>query len=252
MEINRGFKTFFLFLLAAIVDHFFLFSLKQKMERQYLRANPSNGQCPQQIPDALLFERWGDDNTLYFQDSVQHLLVGSGPAPLGLDQPGKNRDEESIYTEAKYIATGTMQSAHLDSELGFVKQSFVLAAGNGTLKMFLDAWLPYQTVPITVTATKLGASGGQYSWKFENYVPIGGCASKYGNGIAQPCPNLMEAAPIIRTLGHTNRSPIGEFPVSQATKAKTCYCDEERPVLYFTNIAPPGSSPIQVTVSIGV
>lgn len=230
---------------------------KIDMERQYAHANPSAGQCPERIPDALLFERWGDDSLLYFQDPVNAMLVGTRGSPLGLDQPGKNRCH---HPEPKHV-TSTVTS-QLASQPGKVKQSFILE-GHASVHMFLDAWLPYQTTPIYVTATLQGCepgactanqppvAQGNYAWTFFNYVPIGGCAPIHGSGVAETCPNLNESAPIIRTLGHMARSPTGEFPISQATKNKACYAEHERPKLIFQNNSAPGTAPILVTIGIG-
>ena len=47
------------------------------------------GTCGQLWTDEHVFERYGDDNTVYFMDVAEQLLLGSGAAPLDLPPTGQ-------------------------------------------------------------------------------------------------------------------------------------------------------------------
>lgn len=190
------------------------------------------------IPDSVLFERGMDDNTFWYTNEVQQLLKHRQPAPLGLAS-----DTAAVrLPDATYVKTRLTSRLCNDNTL----QTFLLEP-SATVFMFLDAWLPYQTVPIVVTASST-ADRARYAWSFRNYVPIGN-ASMQGAGWATPCPEGVEESPIIRTLGHTARSPTGEYPLSRETLAKTCMNENERPMLVFRNTDT--TSRIYLTIAIG-
>jgi len=209
------------------------------------------GNCPENISDTLIFERWGDDSQVYFIDPVQQFLVNSGPAPIDLDTSLREVRKKEIS-----VLPGKQEITELSDD--YPQQTFLLHDANSSVKIFLDAWLPYQTVPINVFASaRPSYISPSYHWEFHNYIPIGGTAVS-GSGSTPVCPSgpmtllRKEYSPIIRTLGHTNRTPMGEFPVSEETKRRACYCAGERPYLVFSHTGPNGTAPILVTIGIAV
>lgn len=208
------------------------------------------GTCGSRIPNDVLFERGGDDNTQYFIDPVQQLLVNSGPAPIALGIPGieGGRPSSSQIVQAPLMAVASLRG----DSAAHATQSFMLHGG-ASVKVFLDAWEPWQTIPLNVYASAIRepAVDTRYTWSFVNYVPIGNGPCS-GRGTAAGCPRGVETPPFLKTLGSTNRSPRGEFPVSQATKdACACCHEDDRPYLLVSHAgARRGSTPIHVTVSI--
>lgn len=202
--------------------------------------------CPEDIPNEYIFERQGDDNLNAFIDPLQQMLINSGAtaSPLQVDQPGNYKVTSSLAHQVPIItdpATFQLSNEH-------PKQTFILKQG-GMLRVFLDAWLPWQTVPFSVSVSSLSWSSVTYVWKLLNYIPIGG-GPTYGKGLAALCPQGEEMAPMMVTLGHLNRSPLGEFPVSEKTKKKPCCCEQERPALIFANTNPTqGDLQLTITMS---
>jgi hypothetical protein len=189
-----------------------------------------------QWENAHIFERWGDDNIVYFSDPVDQTLLGSGA--------GGTLAFEGSHADSPILKVAVHQSAttFLCEESDNVKRTLLLEPG-ASVKVFVDAWEHYQTVPLVVQVAK-GHVGGQvsYQWSFSNYLPIGSPDKISGSGGALYYSDINLAPPIIKTLGHTNRTPTGEYPVSEATKQKTCYCAPERPSFSITNTSTPVSS----------
>lgn len=193
------------------------------------------------IPDHVMFERGMDDNTYWFTDEVNQLLMHRQPAPLGLGSAAGITKPAAPVTRVRGSHT-----SHLCSDN--VMQSFLLEPMSSVL-VFLDAWLPYQTVPIVASVRSVTQAPVQYAWAFTNYIPIGN-APLHGRGVATHCPQGDEEAPIIRTFGHTSRSPTGEFPLSRVTLEKQCIHEHERPTLTVRNLDPVSS--MVATIGIGV
>lgn len=198
-----------------------------------------------------IFERWGDDNTVYFTDTVdQAFLAGAaGPAPW-THQAGAAVNAANNYLPSGGVAL-TAPANHtattfLCEESHNVKRKIILEPG-ANAKVFLDAWEHYQTVPLMV---QVAASGGNvpYQWSFHNYLPLGGGPMK-GAGLASSCLDIDTQPPIVQTLGQTDRSPTGEYPVSEATKARTCCCASERPFFYISNTGSDASLVVVVKVA---
>lgn len=198
------------------------------------------------IPNNVLLERGMDDNTYWFTDEVDQLLKHRQPAPLGLANAAGITKPQAQVTR---VPSATTVTSHLCSETGMVKQSFLLEP-LASVRVFLDAWLPYQTVPIVVFVRSLSSTTPvRYAWEFANYVPIGN-APRSGRGLATYCPQGDEEAPVIRTYGHTSRSPTGEFPLSRETLERQCVHEHERPTIHVQNVE--ARSSMVVTVAIGV
>lgn len=209
-----------------------------------------------------IFERWGDDNTVYFLNVPDQLLLGSGPQPLDMSEPGYGNGNRSFRESIFEVSPGTKITTFLCQETKTTTRTFALAP-QATAKIFVDAWEHYQTVPLLVTARGRNGESVHYSWQFYNYVPIqtGSCNSTHGKGVTEsggaPCPPSINqsaetglSAPIIRTLGHTNRSPMGEFPVSQKTKNRHCIPENERPFLIFKNEEPITGPVMMMTIKV--
>lgn len=226
MLIRKTKKKSFVFQIFG--DDSFLSRNSNHTMQQYLRS----------ISNCVILERGMDDNTYWFTDETNQLLKHQQPAPLGLATGIVKPSNET----STLVAAGQRAVSHLCSEKNMVKQSFVLES-RASVAVFLDAWLPYQTVPIRVTVCALQVPV-RYSWQFRNYVPIGNAPTQ-GSGMAM----LQDEGLIIRTLGHTARSPTGEFPLSRETLEKTCIHESERPMLFFRNI---DNAPMTMTIAIGV
>lgn len=207
-------------------------------------ARGGGGTCPSLIPNEVLFERNGDDSTQYFIDPVQQLLVNTGPAPIAMVNSSGGR-----FRPAKVVLTPLMAIASLHDD---AVQSFEIYGG-ASVKVYLDAWEPWQTTPVNVyvSAVRSPPMDTKYTWEFVNYVPMGGTPCN-GQGTAIDCPRGVETPPIIKTLGSTNRSPKGEYPVSQATKDACKCCREcDRPYFLFKHAgARRSSTPVKLTISI--
>jgi hypothetical protein len=191
--------------------------------------------CPNNISNEMLFERHGDDNLNYFIDPLQQFVMQGGLAPLGIDTPttpqlqGNNSYNNSVSQMSQVRQISTISSALISA----TPQHFLLQPG-ASLKVFLDSWQPWQTVPVLAQVSAKSA-GGRYSWYFGNYVPIQGSPS--GSGEANICPQGVEADIVIRTLGHLNRTPLGEFPVTQVSRVIYESRNEiNRPYLMFNNV----------------
>uniref|UniRef100_A0A6C0BM63 Uncharacterized protein n=1 Tax=viral metagenome TaxID=1070528 RepID=A0A6C0BM63_9ZZZZ len=212
------------------------------------RCNPSGGTLAKHWRNDHIFEREGDDNIVYFTDYVEQSFLGgaAGPMPWSMSPTVPTAHNNSIVLEVKDQAT-----TFLCEESHNVKRTMCLKP-RASVKVFVDAWEHYQTVPLVV---QVGAvqSAAPYRWTFFNYSPIGGSPVE-GQGLAAPADleatNLLP--PIIQTLGHTNRTPAGEFPVSEATKQQTCCCAWDRPFLVIENAADSAeSADLLVIVKIG-
>jgi hypothetical protein len=224
--------------------------LKEEMRRNFdATVQPVKG-CPGPATwtNEQIFERWGDDNTVYFLNVPDQIMLMTGPAPLDMSDVGDGNGNRSFKESVFYVNPGEQMTSFLCEETKTTTRTFSLPP-QASAKVFVDAWEHYQTVPLLVTAS--GEKGAQvhYEWQFYNYIPIqtGSCRSTHGNGTTESggvsCPPSMNqsvqhglTAPIIRTLGHTNRSPMGEFPVSKKTKEQHCIKESERPFLIFKNV----------------
>jgi len=174
-----------------------------------------------------IFERYGDDNTVYFTDYVEQSFLSGGPSPW---------NTASSSGAVLRIPTGQRATTFLCEESQNVKRTLQLEPGS-SVKIFVDAWEHYQTVPLIVQVGSTNAARIPYKWTFFNYSPIGGSPVE-GQGVASPCGSAGELnlqPPIIQTLGHTNRTPMGEFPASEESKQKTCCCAWDRPFLVLEN-----------------
>jgi hypothetical protein len=194
-----------------------------------------------------IFERWGDDSIVYFTDTVDQAFLsptsGGGLMPWFEDrtkQTGGNNIPSSENVVLKVPADHTA-TTFLCEESRNTKRTLVLGPG-ASAKVFVDAWEHYQTVPLILQVAAAnqaptigqGPQGVSYQWSFFNYSPIGGSPTQ-GSGFAAYCPEINLSPPIIQTLGQTDRSPTGEYPVSEETKQKTCCCASERPFFVITN-----------------
>jgi hypothetical protein len=188
--------------------------------------------------DDHIFERWGDDNTVYFTSTPDQLILPfSGLSPYGpIDS---STTDSGTVAEWSKVQPGEMRTTFLCEETENVRRQLCLAP-SAAVKVFIDAWESWQTTPITIS-TK---GGGRYTWQFFNYVPItgpsSGTSSPGGASSAASTSSLAastaEFTPVVKTLGHVNRSPLGEFPVSEATKAKSdCCCASHRPYVLIQN-----------------
>lgn len=176
-------------------------------------------------------------------NEADQLIMGTGPAPF--DYPfhalgtGSNNTNHTRPAEVIIrVAPNDFVSTFLCSESENVKRTFLLGPG-AKARIFIDAWTSWQTTPINVQAFTVNAGNepAKYNWKLYNYIPIGSGITE-GNGVAEYCsqvPADTEGPYILTTLGHTNRSPTGEFPVSRATKERECVCASDRPFLVFEN-----------------
>lgn len=191
------------------------------MKRQYDYTVRPGVTLPQEYTNQHIFERGGDDNKFYFTDHpVQITLNGSGgPAPWSAG------DEESVQ-----IVAGPNRAVvtFLCEESQNARRVIQLAPGS-SVKIFVDAWEHYQTVPLIMQAMSVSGQSAHLDWRFFNYIPITGPIS--GSLAAASGSSLNLQPPVFQTLGHTNRSPTGEFPVSQETKNRACQCASERPFL---------------------
>lgn len=223
------------------------------MQRQHTYNVGPGCTPPSAIPNDVLLERGGDDSTVYFVNRTDQLLMGTGPAPLDLASAARPLAPRSGPIE-KPVQTPAMGVACLRPTPKDTTQAFVLHGGGASAKVFLDAWEPWQTVPLNITIEAPGPLmiDTRYSYEFVNYVPLGPVPVR-GKGVAKlACPWGVESAPTMKTQGNTNRSPRGEFPVSQATReALQCCHEDDRPYLVVRHEGPKrGASAIRVTVSI--
>lgn len=194
------------------------------------------GLCAKNWTNQHIFERWGDDNSVYFQDPTQQMMMNS-PAPFDFSDPYFHNSNNYPSTEGPVVHVDSHESAStfLCEESQNVKRNISLAPG-ASVKVYLDAWEQWQTVPISVqVSSKSNKRTIKYEWKFFNYLPISGPRTEGSGEVTSGCPHISQSPPIILTLGHTNRSPTGEFPVTEATKNKKCHCASERPFIVFKN-----------------
>jgi len=218
------------------------------MKRQYdytvgpgVNAAPGGGGvCGKNWTNKHIFERWGDDNSVYFQDPTQKLMMND-LAPFNFSDPYYPTESNNFprtpaadTTVLLKVAPGQNVSTFLCEESHNVKRNLCLGSGASS-KVYLDAWEQWQTVPISVQVSSKSKNTIFYDWIFYNYLPINGTPTDGSGQLTAGCPPISLSPPIILTLGHTNRSPLGEFPVSEATKNKKCYCASERPYIVFTN-----------------
>lgn len=207
-------------------------------------ANPGGAICGSQWSNEQVFERDGDDNRNYFFNEADQLSMRGGPAPW--DYPFHDLGTGSNNTKSECPEQASLQSVSGQTVTTFLCQESqntmrtILLYPRSAAHIYIDAWEPWQTTPISVQAFTIGASGGQragYSWSLNNYVPIGSSVTS-GSGKAEFCsqvPHDTEGPTILNTLGSTARSPLGEYPVSAETRAKSCYASNERPFFLFQN-----------------
>lgn len=210
------------------------------------------GTCNPRWENAHIFERGGDDNIVYFTDVVQQELVNSGPAPLDLAPTGQENTNRSFRRNILRVPAGHSITSFLYGADEHVKRVFQMEP-NSNVKVFIDAWESWQTVPIFVSVGAKTGNNVPYAWKLYNYIPIASSLTGediQGSGKAQVCSPIEEQPPIIRTLGSTSRSPNGESPVSTQTKNKKCFCDSERPYLVFANKSSTDSIEMLIKIAI--
>lgn len=203
------------------------------MKRQYnYTVTPSCHASGRNWENKHIFERWGDDNSVYFTNEDQLLMSNGLLGHGGTDWSHSSKDDVILSVPAGHTVT-----TFLCEEARNVKRTIRLEGPGAQAKIFVDAWEHYQTVPLIVQAAGVG-SAVAYQWSFHNYIPISSPgptgptgAPLSGKGVASYFPNVNLSPPIVQTLGSTDRTPMGEHPVSDATKRKTCSCAEERP--YF-------------------
>lgn len=233
------------------------------MKRNYNQTVQPVNSCPGSgtWTNEQIFERWGDDNTVYFLNTADQLMLGTRPQPLDMSKPGYGNGNRSFRENVFQVGPAKTITTFLCEETKTTTRTFLLSP-QASAKVFVDAWEHYQTVPLLLTASGANGEAARYSWHFTNYVPIqsGSCNSAHGKGTTETgvfCPPSINqsaetgmTAPIIRTLGHTNRSPMGEFPVSRATKERKCIAESERPFIIFKNEEPLTGPSILMTIKV--
>lgn len=205
------------------------------------------------------FERQGDDNQEYFMDNVMQLYSG-GPADVSdlnafignVIHNGSDLDNETNFIKNLLISEPYHQiTTFLCTESDTISRDILLKP-NGSARIFIDAYEPWQTTPINVFAGALPGNnsntvhtgqqklGTTISYHFLNYKPIDSTKC-YEGALPISSANTIKPgwwashSPIIRTLGSLNRTPNGISPVPDDIKQKQVWSPNERPYILIWN-----------------
>lgn len=145
-----------------------------------------------------VFERWGDDNTVYFMNVPDQLMLMTQPFPLDMDPMGDGNGNRSFKDHLIVAPQGQQVTSFLCQESSNTTRTFLLPPGSSA-KVFLDAWSHYQTVPFLVTAAGENGAPVKYAWYLTNYLPIPthGANATSGEGITESgavCPPSMNGS----------------------------------------------------------